>query len=129
MPPGRKLAALRRFAATGLLPAFAAAILAGCTPMGPTSQLPPPSGPLKHWYVHESSEEEGKITFRCDDTGSRKCSDQADLWNMELHAAKMCRDWGYDGLRKRGPHIAWTRPTREDMQVRNQTTYRCKKPN
>ena len=119
---------LGRSAAKRLLLTFAAVVLAGCTQIGPTPQLPPPPGPPKYWYVHESSEEEGKITYRCDDTGSLDCADQGDLWTVQLQAAKMCREWGYDGLKGGGWGAGWTRPTREGMKVRNQTTYRCRKP-
>ena len=111
-----------------LLTCAGAAALAGCTRLGPSPQLPPPVGPLMYWYVHESSEEEGKITFRCDETVSPNCADQTELWNVQLHAEKRCRDWGYDGLGKSGLNFGWSLPNREGVRVRNQTSYRCRKP-
>ena len=80
------------------------------------------------WYVHDSSEEDGKITFRCTDSRSMDCADQMDRWAVQLQAEKMCRDWGYDGLGGAGPNVAWTEPTREGMKVEHRTSFRCRKP-
>ena len=111
-----------------LLLMFAAFALAGCTRNFPESQLPPPTGPLVHWHVHESSEAEGKITFRCNQTMSMNCSDDQDRLNALLHAAKMCRDWGYAGLKNAGPNLGWTVPMRDSVNARYQTTFRCRGP-
>ena len=107
---------------------LAAVALTGCAVNHPAVQLPPPPGPPIYWYVHDSSKEDGKITFRCIDAGSLDCADDADRRTVVLQAAKMCRDWGYDGLKNAGPDIAWTRPTMEGMKVKFQNTFRCRKP-
>ena len=107
---------------------FAAATLAGCATSVPAVRLPPPPGPPLYWYVHDSSEEEGKITFRCINAGSMDCADKVDRQIVVLEAARICRDWGYDGLNSAGPNMAWTRPTMEGMKVESQTTFRCRKP-
>ena len=123
-------ASSNRATAVRLLPALAAVLaVAGCTQNHPPVQLPPPPGPTLYWYVHDSSEKDGKITFRCIDGASMACADQTDRWIMLLQAAKMCRDWGYEGLNNGGgPNIAWTRPTREGLTVAHQATFRCRKP-
>ena len=108
-----------------LLLAFATVALAGCASTFPSTPLPPPTGPLVYWHVHDSSEAEGEITFRCNQTTSVNCADQQDRLNVQLHAAKMCRDWGYAGLKNAGPNIGWTVPMREDIVARHQTTFRC----
>ncbi len=105
---------------------LAAASLAGCATSVPAARLPHPPGPPLYWYVHDSSEEEGKITFRCIDAGTMNCADKVDRNIMVLEAARICRDWGYASLKTVGPNIFWTRPTKEGMKVEHQSTFRCR---
>lgn len=109
-----------------ILLALAAASMAGCATSFPAAQLPHPPGAPFYWHVHDSSEEEGKVTFRCTDADSMNCADKVDRNIMVLEAARICRDWGYDGLKSAGPNMGWTRPTMEGMKVEHQTKFQCR---